>query len=319
MNPIISPAALSRCRCRALCLLLILAGACLWLSAPVAAATGNTAATAPPTTAAQVMPAAPPSASTPVQPSTPPSAVEPATPASPSHALSQAVEAYDQGRYADAAVGFLALVEAGFANGELYYNLGNTYLKSDDLGRAILWYERARRWLPRDPDLAFNLEYARSQRKDMHEAEDTGLLRVLCFPGSFFAQGTLQLALVVANLVFWAGLLVLRRKAWRPLRALTLDRVRRASRDCPVPGAARALGTWPRGDRTLRPARRHARGRGGAARRACPRALWKRKNRLGPGRKRWPDLKSTSDVSETIIGGIFLSSTVMLRFSMRRR
>src|SRR3989338_3007101 len=42
---------------------------------------------------------------------------------------------------------------------EVYYNLGNAYFKSKQLGKAILNYERARRLSPRDRDVLANLSY----------------------------------------------------------------------------------------------------------------------------------------------------------------
>ena len=44
----------------------------------------------------------------------------------------------------------------------MHFNLGNAYFKAGDVGLAILEYERARRWMPGDPDLVANLAYARS-------------------------------------------------------------------------------------------------------------------------------------------------------------
>jgi hypothetical protein len=47
-------------------------------------------------------------------------------------------------------------------SGNLYFNLGNAYLKTNDVGHAVLNYERARRLIPRDADLHANLSFARS-------------------------------------------------------------------------------------------------------------------------------------------------------------
>ena len=48
----------------------------------------------------------------------------------------------------------------------LLYDLGNTCFKSDRLGEAILWYERARLLSPRDEDVGANLHFASRVRKD---------------------------------------------------------------------------------------------------------------------------------------------------------
>lgn len=73
---------------------------------------------------------------------------------------------YQEGDYAGALEDYLAIVEAGFESGSLYYNIGNAYFKLGDLGRAILNYERAKRLSPRDADVLANLELARSLTSD---------------------------------------------------------------------------------------------------------------------------------------------------------
>lgn len=69
---------------------------------------------------------------------------------------------YEKGEYIKAAEEYGKVVSAGYASGPLYYNLGNAYFKSGDLGQAILNYKRAKRMMPRDADLAANYNYART-------------------------------------------------------------------------------------------------------------------------------------------------------------
>ena len=63
--------------------------------------------------------------------------------------------------------------EDGVRNGRLYYNIGNTYFRLGDIGRAILNYERAARYMPREENIRANLEYARSRRADRVEPEES--------------------------------------------------------------------------------------------------------------------------------------------------
>jgi tetratricopeptide (TPR) repeat protein len=70
---------------------------------------------------------------------------------------------YKAGRYQEAAVRYQGLVTAGFESGALHYNLGNAFFRAGELGRAVLSYERARRLLPRDPDVRANLRFAHRQ------------------------------------------------------------------------------------------------------------------------------------------------------------
>ncbi len=81
-------------------------------------------------------------------------------------AISQFVSAglaYRDGRYEEAIRKYKEILQKGRESGALYYNLGNSYFKEGDLGRAVLNYERARRLIPRDSDLNFNYHYAISQ------------------------------------------------------------------------------------------------------------------------------------------------------------
>ncbi|HBO97170.1 MAG TPA: hypothetical protein DE315_01770 [Candidatus Omnitrophica bacterium] len=72
-----------------------------------------------------------------------------------------AAAAYRAEDYDKAAAAYEEVLRGGKESGALYYNLGNSYFKKGSLGKAVLNYERARRLIPRDGDLNFNLEYAR--------------------------------------------------------------------------------------------------------------------------------------------------------------
>ncbi len=88
-----------------------------------------------------------------------------------------------QGLYRDALVRFERIVRDGeIVNGKLYYNIGNTYFRLGDVGRAILSYRRALRYLPNDPNLLQNLIYARSTRVDqLQERETRQILKTIFF------------------------------------------------------------------------------------------------------------------------------------------
>jgi tetratricopeptide (TPR) repeat protein len=72
------------------------------------------------------------------------------------------IKQYKAAEFKEAAASFEAIAAAGVVNPDLFYNIGNAYLKAHDLGNAILWYERAKRLAPEDPDLLFNLAHADS-------------------------------------------------------------------------------------------------------------------------------------------------------------
>jgi tetratricopeptide (TPR) repeat protein len=114
-----------------------------------------------------------------------------------------AMEAYKSGDYATAVKGLEAIAAAGVRNGRLYYDLGNAHLKNNDLGRALLWYERARTLIPDDPDLRFNYEYARSLTKDLQEGGPSPLTRILFFWVYELSARTIVVLALACNLIFW--------------------------------------------------------------------------------------------------------------------
>ncbi len=85
--------------------------------------------------------------------------------------------------YGKAAMRYERIVqEGGIQNGKLYYNLGNVYFRLKDLGRAILNYRRAEQYIPNDPNLKQNLDYAREKRlDDIEEKQETKVLKTLFF------------------------------------------------------------------------------------------------------------------------------------------
>ncbi|MBN1931293.1 MAG: tetratricopeptide repeat protein [Desulfobacterales bacterium] len=104
----------------------------------------------------------------------------------------------------DAAVTeFNKIVDAGIHSGKVFYNLGNAYLKSGDIGRAIFWFERAVKLMPHDPDLKFNLDYALSLVKDEKEDKTVSVYNILFFWNKILNARTIQWIAVISNGLFW--------------------------------------------------------------------------------------------------------------------
>jgi tetratricopeptide (TPR) repeat protein len=102
--------------------------------------------------------------------------------AAPDHPVAlffRAGELYTAEHYAEAAATYERILALGLESGPLHFNIGNAYFKDGDLGRAVLGYERARRLIPRDPDLAANLAYARTLTE---EDDDRSLAATLLVP-----------------------------------------------------------------------------------------------------------------------------------------
>ncbi len=131
----------------------------------------------------------------------------------------RAAELYDEGSFAEAAEQYESLRSSGITDGVLFYNLGNTYFKSGQLGPAILNYERALRLLPGDEDVKANLAFANELITDVVEPPDLPSFIVWMFelygaldPG--FCAGLLSLSFLLGGMA--VSLLILGR--WPQLR-----------------------------------------------------------------------------------------------------
>lgn len=77
--------------------------------------------------------------------------------------------AYTNGDYKAAIEAYDSIQQSGYASAKLYYNLGNAYFKDNQVGKAILNYNKAQRLDPSDDDIKHNLAVANSQVKDRIE------------------------------------------------------------------------------------------------------------------------------------------------------
>lgn len=133
---------------------------------------------------------------------------------------SAAVQAYLDGQYERAQGLFEGLLAAGWRNGPLYFNLGNTYLQRDSLGEAIRAYRRAELFMPRDGDLRHNLALARGQVAEPVGAK--GPLYALRSIAFWYDLGTLR-ELGFATVGAW--LLVCAVVAWSVAAGSVVSRV----------------------------------------------------------------------------------------------
>lgn len=128
--------------------------------------------------------------------------------------LATANSAYEKGRYTRAVDMYEGLLESGYANAALYYNLGNAYARMDRPGAAIRYYEKARRLQPDEPRIRHNLEQVRRQAGVYPERlrqGGTGLQRLI--------HGVSPMALLLAGVLLMGsggGIAVLWTRPTRP-------------------------------------------------------------------------------------------------------
>ncbi len=81
--------------------------------------------------------------------------------AAPTDLFLKANEAYRSGNYEKALERYNELAKEA-PGAEVYYNMANADFKLNHIGQAILNYERARKLNPRERDIVYNLNYART-------------------------------------------------------------------------------------------------------------------------------------------------------------
>jgi tetratricopeptide (TPR) repeat protein len=115
---------------------------------------------------------------------------------------------YEEGKYADAATAYATLLQGGQTSAALYFNLGNAFFKSGQVGRSIAAYRLAAQLRPRDPDVRANLQFARNQVQGP-TVTPTRWQRWL-------GRLTLNEWTVLAAGALWLWLLLLAVQQWRP-------------------------------------------------------------------------------------------------------
>lgn len=91
----------------------------------------------------------------------------------------RATEAYNEGEYEKATESYLRILENGEHSAELYYNLGNSYYKMNQIAPSIYYYEKALLLRPNDPEIKNNLAFARNMTLDaIEKLPETGLSKI---------------------------------------------------------------------------------------------------------------------------------------------
>ena len=74
-------------------------------------------------------------------------------------------QAYAEGRFAEAVTGYENVIRAGQWNANVFYDLGNSWYRLGNFGKAILNYERALALDPRHPEAEANLRLAQDEAR----------------------------------------------------------------------------------------------------------------------------------------------------------
>jgi len=144
--------------------------------------------------------------------------------------LDSANAAYNKANYSKAISFYQKFLNGGIESAQAYYNLGNCYFRSNEMGKAILYYEKAEKLTPGDPDIQFNLQLANQKITDKITSDAPIFIYsdwkkfenkftekqwaltsiwILCLSLGLFAIYLLASHMVIRQLSFWSGLVLI--------------------------------------------------------------------------------------------------------------
>jgi tetratricopeptide (TPR) repeat protein len=140
-------------------------------------------------------------------------------------------ESYVAKDYAAAIEGYEQLLSIGKISPAVYYNLGNAYFRSGNMGMSILNYERALKMDPEHADAAFNLRLANLRINDRIEPTSQFILitwyqRLIhgrsASGWGIWALCAIWLALAIGVVYIFSGKLMLRRLSFASMTLLVV-------------------------------------------------------------------------------------------------
>lgn len=118
--------------------------------------------------------------------------------------VQSANEAYQAGDFKTAINQYEKLLSDGYQSADLHYNLANAHYRLNQVGKAVLHYEKAALLDPRDEDIQHNLEFVKKSLPDQLDVIPVFFvtrwwneLQKLSSPGGWA---------VIALLIFWGGI-----------------------------------------------------------------------------------------------------------------
>jgi tetratricopeptide (TPR) repeat protein len=115
--------------------------------------------------------------------------------AQPDPDFTKANQEYAQGHFKEAISGYEALIRAGQLSATLFYDLGNSYFRSGDFGRAILNYERALALERHHPEATANLQIARDEARALELQQS--------WPERYLRFASVNQYSIAAAIAFW--------------------------------------------------------------------------------------------------------------------
>src|SRR6476646_12255412 len=112
-----------------------------------------------------------------------------------SASFNTANQAYNDGRFEEAARNYEKLIGSGDRSANIFYNLGNAYYRLGSFGKAILNYERALALEPRHPEADANLRLARDEARALEMRRD--------WIERYASMATVKQYTVAAAVAFW--------------------------------------------------------------------------------------------------------------------
>jgi len=132
----------------------------------------------------------------------------------PKELLEKGNSAYMESKYPEAIEFYNKVVSQGYSSATLFYNLGNAYYKTNQIGYAILNYERAKLLAPANENIDYNLNIAKMYVVDKIEVLPTffvnrwvnNLINTMSSDGwAILTAVLLSVFLVVGIVYFWSG------------------------------------------------------------------------------------------------------------------
>lgn len=127
----------------------------------------------------------------------------------PDSVFQEANQLYQEGNYEEAANLYARLDSLGLRSSEVYFNAGNACFRSNKLGMARLYYERALLMDPADKDIQSNLEYLESLLTDRLDDVPVFFLRKWINKLlNIFNPDTWAILAIVFFFLFFSGMMI---------------------------------------------------------------------------------------------------------------